>query len=668
MQEVQLLNKNLKRLAEPGARLYLIFLVIFAAAALFFKMYELAATEAAVILLLLIYSFFSRKRREKQLAAYIESVTYDTENAKNNTLMNFPLPISVFRLDDSRIIWGNEMFFSMCGATGARLDARIADMVPQFTGKWLLEGKTQYPTLLEIGGRKYMVHGNIIRPENGAVENAVMGITYWVDVTEYDNIRVKYEETRPVAGIVVIDNLDELYKNQPDRIKNDIRDAVEDRLHQWCEEYGGILRRYDRDRYLVIFEKQDIEHMKLDKFRITEEMHQVESPNGVDATVSIGFGVDGANLGETLQFADIGIELAISRGGDQTVIKDRLSFEFFGGRGFEVDKRTKVKSRVVANTLAELMRDSSKVFVMGHRFADLDSVGAAVGVCCIARKCGVKADIVIDINKNASHALIDMMRSEPEYRDCFISPQDALLRSDGRTLLVIVDTNRPEQVENAELLSVCSKVAVIDHHRVAATYIQNAALGFTDPSASSACELVVELMEELVEQSDILKCEADAILSGIVLDTKSFTIRTGDRTFDAAAYLRRAGADTSEVKKLLQTGMEDTIARYKIMQSAELYRKIAIAAPTEPQDRIVVAQAADELLNISGVDASVVIAPDGKGGIMASARSIGELNVQLIMEKLGGGGNRSAAAVQFKDKTLPEAVHAVYAAIDDYLG
>ena len=662
------MNKNLKRLAEPGARLYLIFLVIFAAAALFFKMYELAAAEAAVILLLLIYSFFSRKRREKQLAAYIESVTYDTENAKNNTLMNFPLPISVFRLDDSRIIWGNEMFFSMCGATGARLDARIADMVPQFTGKWLLEGKTQYPTLLEIGGRKYMVHGNIIRPENGAVENAVMGITYWVDVTEYDNIRVKYEETRPVAGIVVIDNLDELYKNQPDRIKNDIRDAVEDRLHQWCEEYGGILRRYDRDRYLVIFEKQDVEHMKLDKFRITEEMHQVESPNGVDATVSIGFGVDGANLGETLQFADIGIELAISRGGDQTVIKDRLSFEFFGGRGFEVDKRTKVKSRVVANTLAELMRDSSKVFVMGHRFADLDSVGAAVGVCCIARKCGVKADIVIDINKNASHALIDMMRSEPEYRDCFISPQDALLRSDGRTLLVIVDTNRPEQVENAELLSVCSKVAVIDHHRVAATYIQNAALGFTDPSASSACELVVELMEELVEQGDILKCEADAILSGIVLDTKSFTIRTGDRTFDAAAYLRRAGADTSEVKKLLQTGMEDTIARYKIMQSAELYRKIAIAAPTEPQDRIVVAQAADELLNISGVDASVVVAPDGKGGIMASARSIGELNVQLIMEKLGGGGNRSAAAVQFKDKTLPEAVHAVYAAIDDYLG
>ena len=663
------MNKNLKRLAEPGARLYLVFLVLFAAAALFFKMYELAAAEGAAILLLLVYSFFSRRRREKQLAAYIESITYDTENAKNNTLMNFPLPITVFRLDDSRIIWGNEMFFSMCGATGARLDARIADMVPQFTGKWLLEGKTQYPELLEINGRKYRLHGNIIRSDSDNDSgSAIMGIVYWVDVTEYDNIRLKYEETRPVAGIVVIDNLDELFKNQPDRIKNDIRDAVEDRLTHWCDEYSGILRRYDRDRYLVMFEKQDIEHMKLDKFKITEEMHQVESPNGINASVSIAFGVDGTNLSETLQFADIGIELAISRGGDQTVIKDRLSFEFFGGRGFEVEKRTKVKSRVMANTLAELMRDSSRVFVMGHRFADLDAVGAAVGVCCLARSCGVKSSIVIDLNKNAAHALIDMVRAEPEYKDCFISPQEALLRADGRTLLVIVDTNRPEQVENPELLSECSRVAVIDHHRVAATYIQNAALGFIEPYASSTCELLTEILQEVIEQSDILKCEADAMLAGIVLDTKSFTLRTGDRTFDAAAYLRRAGADTTEVKKLLQTGMADTIARYKIMQSAELYRGVAIAAPTEPQNRIVAAQAADELLNISGVNASIVVAPDGNGGVFASARSIGELNVQLIMEKLGGGGNRSAAAVQFKDKSLPEAVHAVYAAIDDYLG
>lgn len=662
------MDKNLKKLAEPGVRLHLVILVIFAAASLYFKLYELAAAEAGVILLLLVYGFFAKRSREKRLSACIEAITYDTENSKSSALVNFPMPIAVFRLDDSRIIWGNEMFFSMCGTPEARIDARVADLVPQFTGKWLLEGKTQSPELLTVNGKKYRLQGSIVHTGAEDAENVSMGIVYWLDVTEYDNIRIKYEETRPVAGVVVIDNLDELFKNQTDRIKNDIRDAVEDRLRQWCEEYGGILRRFDRDRYLVVFEKQDIDHMKLDKFKITEEMHQVESPNGINASVSIGFGMDGTNLGETLQFADVGIELALSRGGDQTVIKDRVSFQFFGGRGLEVEKRTKVRSRNMANTLAKLMRDSSRVLVMGHRFADLDAVGAAVGVCCIARSCGVKANIVIDSNKNAAHALIEHMRAEAEYKDCFISPQDALLRADGRTLLVVVDTSRPEQVENPELLSICSRVAVIDHHRVAATYIQNAALGFIEAYASSACELIAEMLQELIEIGDILKCEADAMLAGIVLDTKSFTLRTGDRTFEAAAYLRRAGADTAEVKRFLRTGMKDAVARYKIMQSAELYRGVAIAAPSEEENRIVIAQAADELLNISGVDASIVVAPCDEGYISVSARSIGEVNVQCLMEKLGGGGNRSAAAAQIKDKSLPEAVNSVYAVIDDYFG
>ena len=662
------MDKNLKKLAEPGVRLHLVILVIFAAASLYFKLYELAAAEAGVILLLLVYGFFAKRSREKRLSACIEAITYDTENSKSSALVNFPMPIAVFRLDDSRIIWGNEMFFSMCGTPEARIDARVADLVPQFTGKWLLEGKTQSPELLTVNGKKYRLQGSIVHTGAEDAENVSMGIAYWLDVTEYDNIRIKYEETRPVAGIVVIDNLDELFKNQTDRIKNDIRDAVEDRLRQWCEEYGGILRRFDRDRYLVVFEKQDIDHMKLDKFKITEEMHQVESPNGINASVSIGFGMDGTNLGEALQFADVGIELALSRGGDQTVIKDRVSFQFFGGRGLEVEKRTKVRSRNMANTLAKLMRDSSRVLVMGHRFADLDAVGAAVGVCCIARSCGVRANIVIDSNKNAAHALIEHMRAEAEYKDCFISPQDALLRADGRTLLVVVDTSRPEQVENPELLSICSRVAVIDHHRVAATYIQNAALGFIEAYASSACELIAEMLQELIEIGDILKCEADAMLAGIVLDTKSFTLRTGDRTFEAAAYLRRAGADTAEVKRFLRTGMKDAVARYKIMQSAELYRGVAIAAPSEEENRIVIAQAADELLNISGVDASIVVAPCDEGYISVSARSIGEVNVQCLMEKLGGGGNRSAAAAQIKDKSLPEAVNSVYAVIDDYFG
>ena len=580
--------------------------------------------------------------------------------------MNFPLPIAVFRLADSVIVWGNDMFFDMCGEHGTRMDASIARMVPQFSGKWLLEGKTQYPTLLELSGRKYQLHGNIIRSDKGDDQNAFMGITYWVDVTDYDKIRQEYEHTRPVAGIVIIDNLEEMIRNQPDRVKNDIRDAVEDKLKEWCDGFHGILRRYDRDRYLVMMERQDMERLRQEKFKITDEIHQVESPTGIGASISIGLGIDGENFGEVLQFADMASELALSRGGDQTVIKNSMSFEFYGGRGYEVEKRTKVKSRVMSNALAELVKDSSRVLVMGHRFADLDSVGAAVGVCCFARQFGVKSNIVIDMHHNAAQSLIESVRKAPEYRDAFISPQEAMAKADSHTLLVVVDTNRPEQVEDRDLLLSCIRVAVIDHHRVAATYIQNVALGFVEPYASSTCELVTELLQELREPAGILRCEAEALLAGIVLDTKSFTIRTGERTFDAAARLRRTGADTAEVKKLLQTDMEDAIAKYKIMQSAQLYRKVAVAAPKEPQTRVVAAQAADELLNISGVDASIVVARDSKGKTFASARSIGELNVQLIMERLGGGGNRSAAAAQFDDCDVKEAVKRVYAAIDEY--
>ena len=657
---------------------YLFFLFIFAAASAVFafailgdtpegeKLLNLAFIEAGIALIMLVAGVIARKKSSKKLEKYIETVTYETENARDKTLMNFPLPIAVFMMDDSKIIWGNEMFFEMCGSIGTRLDARISDLVPSFTAKWLVEGKRQYPTLITLGERKYRVHGNIVRPENAKSDGSFMAITYWIDVTEYDDIRIKYEQTRPVAGVVVIDNLEELYKNQPDRIKNDIRDAVEDKLKEWAQSYSGFVRRFDRDKYITVFSKESFDLMREEKFSVIETMHSIESPSGITATISLGFGEDAADFPEAMQFADMASELALTRGGDQAVIKNRLSFEFFGGRGSEVEKRTKVKSRVMANTLNELIKDSSRIFVMGHRYSDLDSIGAAVGICCIARKYGKKYGIVVDEESTAASPLIERMKKEPEYKNAFISVQDAILHSDGRTLLVVVDTNRPEQVEDSDLLDACNRIAVIDHHRVSSTYIANTTLGFIEPFASSCCELLSEVLEEVMENGDVSKPEAEALLAGIVLDTKNFTLRTGERTFDAAAWLRRTGADTTEVKKLLQSDISDTISKYKILQSAELYRSVAVAVPTETQNRVVAAKAADELLNISGVEASVVIAPGEDGCVFASARSIGELNVQILMEKLGGGGNKSAAAVRFQDLELHEAVEKVYRAIDDY--
>ena len=664
------MNKKFQRLTEPSGRLYLFVLVAFAAAALLFGQYVLAAAEGAVLLLLIISSVFSARRRRRELMDYIESVTYDADTAKNNTLLNFPLPMAVFSLNDLRVIWANQIFFNMCGVSGSRFEARLDTLVPQFSAKWLLEGKTQCQDLLAINGRKYQIHGNIIRPGTGEEEagHGFMGIAYWVDVTEYDDVRIKYEESRPVVGVLIIDNYDELIRNQPDRVKNDLRDAVEDVMNQYWEGRDAILRRYDRDRYFVVFEERHLDEMRSGKFALLEQAHSVIGSAGIHATLSLGLGHDGEGFGEDWQFATLAAEMALSRGGDQAVIKNRLSFEFFGGRGNGVETRTKVKSRVMANALAELIADSSRVFVMGHKYADLDAVGADAAICCLARKKGKLCRIVIDPEKNASKLLIERLQTEPEYKNAFITPQEAMLQSDGRSLLVVVDTNRPEQAEDANFLAACNRVAVIDHHRRAATYIQNSALTFYEPYASSTCELLSEVLQEVCDPEDILRCEAEAMLSGIVLDTKNFTLRTGERTFEAAAFLRRCGADTVEVRKLLQNDMNDTVARYRIMQNAQLYRgNIAVAAPESPQDRVIIAQAADELLNISGVEVSFVVSPTKDGGANISARSIGDINVQVIMEKLGGGGNRSAAACQIPDTTLRDAVNSLFTAIDEYL-
>ena len=648
-------------------KMYLVILVLFAGVTLFFDM-RLAAAEGIVILLLVVYSVITSRRKRRELVEYIESVTYNVESAQNSTLLNFPLPIVVFKLDDNQIVWGNQMFFTMCGRSAPTFEARITDLVPGFSGKWMLEGKSQHGGLLEVNGRKYQIHGNIVRLNQAEQSRDFMGVTYWVDVTEFDDIKLEYMHSRPVVMIVVLDNYDELMKNVSDRGKIDLRSAVEDRVSQWVEGKGGFLHRYDRDRYVFIFEARYLQEMIDRKFDLVDKVHQVVNPSGIHATVSLGIGRDGASYEENFHFASLSIDMALSRGGDQAVIKNRFSFEFFGGRGTEIETRTKVKSRVMANALYELIGDTSQVFVMGHKYADLDSVGGAVGICCIARKRDTKAYIVIDPELNASKQLISKLQQEEEYRDVFITPQDAILRADSQSVLVVVDTNRPEQVEDQSLLQACNRVVVIDHHRRAASYIQNADLSLHEPYASSVCELMSELLQELVEQADILRCEAEAILSGIVMDTKNFTIRTGERTFEAAAFLRRAGADTIEVKKLLQNDLEHTVARYKILQRARLYREnIAVAVPDTPQDRVVAAQAADELLNISGVSASIVLYPTEAGGVVISARSIGDVNVQVLLEGLGGGGNMSAAGAQLQDISLRDAVNKLFRAIDEYL-
>ncbi|MBQ7143982.1 MAG: DHH family phosphoesterase [Oscillospiraceae bacterium] len=663
------MNNKLQQFIAPGRKLFLVLMCLFAAAAFFFNQ-SLGLIESAIVLLLIVYSLLDARKRRKELVEYIESVTYDAESAKNNTLLHFPLPIVVFKLSDYQIVWGNQIFFDLFGSSRPRFDALLNDMVPGFSSRWLMEGKNQYPGLVQIGERKYQIHGNIVSRREGAEtgkESDFMGITYWVDMTDYDRIRTEYNDSRPVTMLLVVDNYDELTKNLTDRAKNGLRASIDDVISAWSAARNGFARSLDRDRYLVLLESRHLKQITDEKFSVLEEIHKVVNSTGIHATLSIGVGRDGSGFEENYSFASLAVEMALSRGGDQAVIKNKFNFEFFGGRGTEVETRSKVRSRVTAGALASLIRASSQVFIMGHKMADMDALAGAVGMACICRKLAVPFYIVVDPVANASHKVIERMKAEPEYRDAFLTPQEAILRADSRTLLIVVDTNRPEQVESLSLLESCTRVAVIDHHRRAASYIQNAALTFHEPYASSVGELVTELVQELTEPQDVTRAEAEAILAGIVLDTKNFSLRTGERTFDAAAFLRRMGAETSEVKKLFQSDMEHTVEKYSILQRARVYRDgIAVAISEGEQDRVVAAQAADELLNVSGIQASFVLYATKQGGVVISGRSIGELNVQLILEKLGGGGNKSAAGVQIQQMSLTDAVKQLKAAIDDY--
>lgn len=663
------MNRKIKSLLSSNTHLYVATLVLFAAATFFFGQYSLWLTlaEAAVISILLVYTRINSRRKSREMLKYIESVTANIDTANKNTLQNFPFPMVTFTLEENEILYANQHFLDAAGEKERLLALTMSSIVPGFTARWLMEGKNEYPELVTMNGRRFRVFGNLVRGSDAPGVKNFIATTYWVDETEYAQIREEFISSRPVFCIIMLDNYDEFTSGMSEKDKSLLISSIDDRLTGWVKDKGGYITRSDRDKYIFICEERYLQSFVEAKFSILDSVRELSTPKGMHPTISIGVGVDGRHLEESCQYAALALEMALSRGGDQAVIKNRYNFEFYGGKTSQAEKRTKVKSRVMASSLSELMRSASMIFIMGHKYADLDSVGSAVGLCCAARSLGKRARIVINMETQVSQQLIDRVLKQSEYTNVFIDPQDALLAMDGSTLLIIVDTNRPDQVESESLLQSCNRVAVIDHHRRAADYIQNVALSFHEPYASSASELVTELLQYMVEQSDILRIEAESLLAGIVLDTKNFTLRTGGRTFDAAAFLRRAGADTSDVKHLLQSDFASAVAKYAIVQRARIYKAgIAVAVAENTPNKVVAAQAADELLNISGIQASFVLFPlDEK--INISARSLGDINVQVIVERLGGGGNKSTAGAQIPGRTMKEVVEDLLTGIDRYL-
>ena len=657
------MNKKLSRLLEPGMGLYFVVLILFAGTAAALQQYAVATIELAVIVLLFVYNRVASGRRKKALMNYIQSTTDSLGTAFRS---GSPFPMAVIKMSDAEIVWANDAFYKVSGMKDSFLHQKMDDVMPRFSTRWLTEGRSECPQDVEIQGRRYRVYGGLIRSEDEHA-SLLLATLYLADMTEMFNIRDEFNRTRPIVSVILVDNYDELTNNLPDSAISSLDAQINDRIGQWCRNLNGLLRKYERNRYLLVFEAKDLPRLQEAKFTILDEIRSITNPSGVAATLSIGIGKDGASFQENFQFAGLSIEMALSRGGDQVVIKDRYNFTFFGGHTKETERRTKVKARVIASSLAELITQSSLVFVMGHRMADLDAVGAAMGLTTICRKLGKTVRIVLDKEQNAAKSLLENLALYPEYDGLFISDEDALLAADSRSLLIVVDTNRPDQVESRALLESINRVAVVDHHRRAADYIEQPVLNLHEPFASSASELVSEILQYAVEPKDIRPMEAQALLSGIVLDTKNFSIRTGSRTFEVAAFLRRAGADTVDVKKLFQNDLDATVSRYQIVQAARLYRnELAIAALDYTVPRPMAAQAADELLNIKGITASFVLFPDGER-IIISARSIGEANVQVILEALGGGGNSSQAGGRVENGDILAVRAQLTDAIDAYI-
>ena len=660
------MDKRFSRMIESGTRLTFVVMLLFAAVT--WVKIHWAAGLCELILVGLLYLYYRQrgKRRAAEIRKYVENLAFSVDDASKHSMVNFPLPMVILRVDTGEIVWCNDGFGDISGKKDGLFETHITDVLHGFDTRWIMEGKTVCPYDVELGERKYQVYGNMVRSGRSR-GSALLATLFWVDTTDYIQLRDYVERTRPVVGLIIIDSYEELVKNASEAEKSTLTADIDRYINKWAEPAKGIVRRLQRDRYLFIFEQHSLVDFTAAKFSILEDIHAVQNSEGLSATLSIGIGKGECSLGELYQYAALGIDMALSRGGDQAVVKSKNAFEFYGGRSKELEKRTKVKSRVMANALMQLIKDSSQVFLMGHKYSDLDSIGACGGLVAAVRKAGRPAYIIVNDQATSAKELIDRLKKTPQYEGVFISQEDAIIKADAASLCVVCDTTRPDMVEGPDLLDAVQRVAVVDHHRRAAQYIENAAISLHETYASSACELVAELLQYVVNQSDILKVEADAMLAGIFLDTKGFTVKTGVRTFEASAFLRQVGADTVEVRKMLSGGLESSVKKYQIISCAkEQFPGISLSVVEEETPRATASQAADELINASDIKAAFVVYGE-KGGSVVSARSYGQVNVQVVLEKIGGGGSLTSAGAQFPDKSTDETAEILVHAIEEYL-
>ena len=588
----------------------------------------------------------------KMIAGVVKKI--DTSQREN--LHNFPMQVAVVTAE-REIVWYSPSFSEKIlqkkELYGSNIDVITKEELSDFCNQ---EGKK-----VCYNDCWYKVVG-IEKEVNGII----LYTLYFFDITEIEKASINYRLTRPSVMLIMLDNYGEIMQqakeSEKSRILGEIDTALEDFV---AKNTSSFIQRYDGDKFFVVIEEQHLEKVIEKRFEILDNVRKIQTAGNLPVTLSIGIGRGEETLAQSEVSARQALEMALGRGGDQAVIKNKTLYEFYGGASKGVEKRTKVKTRMVANALAELIATSDRVLVMGHKFGDLDCVGAAVGMAYAIRSIGKNADVVIDKNKNLANILVDMVQQGCE--DLFIDPEEALFRITSNTLLIICDTHTENLLESEEVYRKCKTVVIIDHHRKMVNHIENAVIFYHEPYASSASEMVAELIQYMGDNCRINSVVAQALLSGIMLDTRNFVLKTGVRTFEAAAYLKRIGADTVIVRKLFASTMDSYQRKSRIVAAAQIYKGCAVAESEFSSEdmRIIAPQAADELLGIDNVDASFVIY-ETDGVMNISARSMGSINVQIIMEKLGGGGHHTMAAVQFKNIEIEKVRQMLLESIDQY--
>ena len=658
-------NKPSFKINMPEINIYILIIGITSLILIFYNLYI-----GCLFFFGFIYIVFHNWRianfRKKEWNKYIENLSLDIDETTKKAIMNLPIPLCILEFDGN-ISWYNKKFYDITQSPDL-LGENIDNIVKNLNLRKVLNENKEMYTEVSYKDREYTVVYNVIKNEQDDQVKYLM-MLYWIDKTQYLALSQKYEEEKNIIMLIQVDGYDEVLKSADEEKRSLISVELERILSGLETSLQAAVKRTSKDKYIIITNQKGLSKLQENKFTILDTIRDIDYGNTLPVTISIGVGRNGDSIYENIKLATGALDLALGRGGDQAIVKTKDKFEFYGGKSKAVEKTTKVKSRLIGHALKEIVSQSKTIYIMGHKYPDLDAMGAAVGIYDICKSLKKETYIVLDYVNESIDEFVSRLNKCEYYKDLLISKEDAIKNCTRDTLVVVVDTHRPSYTECEELLGISKKIAVIDHHRKGVESIQDTVLSFHEIYVSSTCEMVTEVVQYLEDDVKINKLTAEGLLAGISLDTKFFAFKTGVRTFEAASYLKRAGADTTEVKKLFRSDVEDFKTKAEIISNTRIIdNRICISySKTQSENiNVVIAQAADELLTVKKIESSFVLG-EKDGTVFISARSLGKINVHVLMEKLGGGGHMDIAGAQLKGVSIKEAYMKVHEIIEQYL-